>query len=49
MDKIIPDKSVSIYNGGITPLGKFKNSTIFWQIEAILEKYDSNIKSPISR
>lgn len=48
MDKIIPDKSVSIYNGGITPLGKYKNSTIFWQIEAILEKYDSNIKSPVS-
>ncbi|VBB43081.1 ATPase and DNA damage recognition protein of nucleotide excision repair excinuclease UvrABC [uncultured Paludibacter sp.] len=48
MDKIIPDKSVSIYNGGISPLGKHKNSTIFWQIEAILEKYDCNIKSPIS-
>ncbi|MGC3976803.1 MAG: excinuclease ABC subunit UvrA [Paludibacteraceae bacterium] len=48
MDKIIPDKSVSIYNGGITPLGKYKNSTIFWQIEAILEKYDANIKLPVS-
>ncbi len=48
MDKIIPDKSVSIYNGGITPLGKYKNSTIFWQIEAILEKYDSNIKLAVS-
>ena len=48
MDKIIPDKSLSIYNGGISPLGKHKNSTIFWQIEAILEKYDCNIKSPIS-
>ena len=48
MDKIIPDKSVSIYNGGIAPLGKHKNSMIFWQIEAILEKYECILKSPIS-
>ena len=48
MDKIIPDKTMSIYNGGISPLGKHKNTTIFWQIEAILEKYDCNIKTPIN-
>ncbi len=48
IDKIIPDKSISIYNGGILPLGKYKNSTIFWQIEAILEKYDVKIKQAIS-
>lgn len=48
MDKIIPDKSISIYNGAIAPLGKHKNTMIFWQIEAILEKYDCNIKMPIS-
>ncbi len=47
MEKIIPDKNASIYNGGIIPLGKYKNTTIFWQIEAILEKYDCKIKSPI--
>lgn len=47
MDKIIPDKSTSIYDGGISPLGKHKNTTIFWQIEAILEKYDCNIKTPM--
>ena len=48
MDKIIPDKKASIFNGGIVPLGKHKNTTIFWQIEAILEKYDCKIKTPIS-
>ncbi len=48
MDKIIPDKSVSIYNGGIAPLGRHKNSMIFWQIEAILEKYECTLKSPIA-
>lgn len=48
MDKIVPDRSLSIYQGGIVPLGKYKNTMIFWQIEAILEKYDCQIKNPIS-
>jgi excinuclease ABC subunit A len=48
MDKIVPDKKLSIYNGAIAPLGKHKNSTIFWQIEAILEKYDCTLKTPVS-
>ncbi|MEA4983568.1 MAG: excinuclease ABC subunit UvrA [Paludibacter sp.] len=48
MDKIIPDRKLSIYNGGIVPLGKHKNTTIFWQIEAILEKYECNIKTPLA-
>ena len=47
MDKIIPDKSLSIYNGAISPLGKHKSTTIFWQIEAILEKYDCTLKTPV--
>lgn len=47
MDKIVPDRKLSIYKGGITALGKHKNTTIFWQIEAILEKYGCDIKSPI--
>lgn len=47
IDKIIPNKKASIYNGGIEPLGKYKNATIFWQIKAILEKYGCDIKSPI--
>jgi len=48
MDKIIPDKSQNIYNGAIAPLGKHKSATIFWQIEAILEKYDCTLKTPVS-
>ncbi len=48
MDKIVPDRSLSIYNGAIAPLGKHKSSTIFWQIEAILEKYDYTLKTPVS-
>jgi len=47
LDLIIPDKKLSIANGAIIPLGKYRNSTIFWQIEAILEKYDCNIKMPV--
>ncbi len=48
MDKIIPDKSISIYNGAIAPLGKHKSTTIFWQIEAILEKYECTLKTAVS-
>lgn len=48
MDKIIPDPKLSIYNGAIAPLGKHKSSTIFWQIEAILEKHDCTLKTPVS-
>lgn len=47
VDKVIPDKELSIYNGAIAPLGKYKNSMIFWQIEALLEKYEEDIKAPI--
>ncbi len=45
--KIIPDDSVSIHDGGIVPLGKYKNSMIFWQITAICEKYGCTLKTPI--
>jgi len=48
MDKIVPNKNVSIYQGGIAPLGKHKNTTIFWQIEAILENHECNLKTPIA-
>ena len=47
MVKIIPDRTISIYNGGIAPLGKHKNTTIFWQIEAILDKYGYTLKTPL--
>ncbi|MDR0231673.1 MAG: excinuclease ABC subunit UvrA [Dysgonamonadaceae bacterium] len=47
IDKIVPDKNLSIYQGGIVPLGKYRSVMIFWQIEAILEKYGVNVKTPI--
>lgn len=47
LDKIIPNNTISIYKGGIAPLGKFTNSLIFWQIDAICKKYNCDIKTPI--
>ncbi|MBQ7513528.1 MAG: excinuclease ABC subunit UvrA, partial [Prevotella sp.] len=47
LDKVIPNRRHSIYDGGIVPLGKYKNQMIFWQIEAILKKYDCQLKTPI--
>lgn len=47
ISKIIPDPNKSINDGGIAPLGKGKNSLIFWQIEAILEKYETNLNTPL--
>ena len=59
LEKVIPDRSQTIYNGGIVPLGKYKNQMIFWQVEAILKKYERlrvgerspgmcDLKTPIS-
>ena len=47
LKKVIPDDKLSIYEGGIVPLGKYKNQMIFWQIEALLAKYDLKLKTPI--
>ncbi len=47
MTKIVPDPSLSIYQGGIVALGKYKQSMIFWQIESLCEKYGVTIKTPI--
>ena len=45
MSKVIPDRSISIYNGAIVPLGKYKNQMIFWQIDSILKNYGYDIKT----
>ena len=45
--KVIPDDRLSIHEGAIVPLGKYKNQMIFWQIESILEKYDCTVKTPV--
>ncbi len=48
-EKIIPDRSLSIHEGGILPLGKYKNTMIFWQIAAICEKHGCTLKTPIDK
>jgi excinuclease ABC subunit A len=47
LDKVIPDKKLTIREGGIVPLGKYKNQMIFWQVEAILQKFECDLNTPI--
>ncbi len=47
-DKLIPDPALSIARGGIAPLGSHKNTLIFWQIEALVQKYGFNLRTPIA-
>jgi len=49
IDLVIPDKCISIYSGGLVPLGNYKSSWIFKQIETISERYNFSIKDPISK
>ena len=46
--KVMPDGKLSIRQGGIVPLGKYKNSMIFWQVEAILKKHGYTLDTPIA-
>ena len=48
-EKLMPDMSVSIKDGGIMPLGKFKNEAIFWQLQAICEKHGFTLDTPLSQ
>ena len=48
LDKVIPNKQATIREGGIVPLGKYKNQMIFWQVEAILKKFDCDLNTPIA-
>ena len=45
--KIVPDPALSISQGGIAPLGPYKNTLIFWQLEALAEKYNFTLKTPV--
>nr|WP_319511841.1 excinuclease ABC subunit UvrA [uncultured Draconibacterium sp.] len=47
LDKIMPEKNKSIHKGGIAPLGPYKNTLIFWQIEALGEKHGFTLKTPV--
>lgn len=46
-EKIIPDRGKSVYEGAILPLGKYRNSLVFWQIEAICKLYGKTLKTPV--
>ena len=46
-EKVIPDPSLSIHDGAIVPLGKYRNTVIFWQIAAICEKNGYDINTPV--
>ena len=48
VNKVIPDRALSVRDGGIAPLGKYKNQMIFWQMEALLERYDCTLDTPLS-
>ena len=47
LNKVIPNKNISIHDGAIIPLGKYKNQLIFWQIDALLKKYECDLKTPV--
>ncbi|MDR1756321.1 MAG: excinuclease ABC subunit UvrA [Culturomica sp.] len=47
LEKIIPDNSLSIYQGGLLPLGKYKNSLLFWQIDTVLKKHGADLNTPL--
>lgn len=46
--KVIPDASLSIRNGGLAPLGKYRDSLIFWEIATILANYNCDLQTPIA-
>ena len=47
VDKVIPDRRLSVREGGIAPLGRAKNQMIFWQMEALLERYGATMDTPL--
>ncbi len=47
-EKVIPNPALSIRAGGIAPLGKFRNSMVFWQIQALCEKHGYTLDTPLS-
>ena len=48
LEKVIPNRKLSIHDGAIAPLGKYKNQMIFWQIDAILKRYNCTLKDPVA-
>ena len=48
IDKVIPNRGLSVKDGGIAPLGRARNQMIFWQMEALLERYGLGMDTPLS-
>ncbi len=48
VEKVIPDRSLSVKEGGIAPIGKGRNQMIFWQMEALLDRYGCTLNTPLS-
>lgn len=46
-DKVVPDPKLSIKQGGLAPLGKYRNALIFWEVQAVLEENDCTLTTPI--
>ncbi len=46
-DKVIPDPGLSVYDGAIAPLGKYRNTMIFWQIHGVLEQHSLDLRTPV--
>lgn len=46
-EKIIPNPKLSIREGAILPLGKYRNVMVFWQVAAICEKYGCTLDTPV--
>ena len=49
LSKVIPDRNLSIKDGAIVPLGKYKNQLIFWQIEALLQRNGLELSTPVCK
>ena len=47
MDKVYPDATLSVRQGGVAPLGKWRQSPIFGQVGHVLERAGYNIDTPI--
>ncbi|MBL4652843.1 MAG: excinuclease ABC subunit UvrA, partial [Flavobacteriales bacterium] len=47
LDKVIPNPELSIKKGGISPIGEYKNTWIFNQIDAIAQKFEFKLTTPI--
>lgn len=47
VDRVIPCRSLSVYEGALVPLGKYRNSSVFQQIEAVLARYGATLKTPV--